>query len=65
VIQLTGADGVGSAGVYGTDWTLQLTSGSIVSQDAHHITLSPDAGGHIVFDSNHQVTFTDMERIDF
>jgi len=65
VIQLTGSDGVGSAGVFGTDWTLQLTSGSIVSQDAYHITLSQDADGHIAFDSSNQITFTDMERIDF
>jgi len=65
VIQLTGANGVGSAGVYGTDWTLQLTSGSIVSQDATHITLSQDADGLIVFDGSNQITFADMERIDF
>ena len=65
VIQLTGSDGVGSAGVFGTDWTLQLTSGSIVSQDAYHIMLSQDADGHIAFDSSNQITFTDMERIDF
>jgi hypothetical protein len=56
-------NGVGSIGVFGTDWTLQLTSGSIVSQDAHTITLSQDADGLIVIDGSNQITFTDMERI--
>ena len=63
-IELTGVNG-GSPGVYGTDWTMNLTSGSIVSQDAHHITLSQDADGHIVFNGGNDLTFTDMERIEF
>ncbi|MBC7831530.1 MAG: calcium-binding protein, partial [Hyphomicrobium sp.] len=63
-IQLTGAGGVGSPGVMGTDWTIHLTSGNIVSQDAHGITLSNDADGTITFDANNQLAFTDMERIE-
>ena len=63
-VRLSGAGGAGSPGAFGTDWTLQLTSGHIVSQDEHNITLSDDADGFITFDNQNQLSFTDMERIE-
>jgi Ca2+-binding RTX toxin-like protein len=63
-IQLSGAGGEGSPGIFGSDWTLTLTSGHIVSQDDHSITLSDDADGFITFDQHNQLSFTDMERIE-
>jgi Ca2+-binding RTX toxin-like protein len=62
-VQLSGANGMGTPGVFGTDWTMQLTSGQILAQDEHQITLSQDADGFIVFDNSHQLCFTDLERI--
>ena len=58
-------DGASTLGTYGVDWTVSITSGSIVSTDAAHhtITLSPDAGGHINLSNSAVVTFTELEHI--
>ena len=63
-VRLAGAGGAGSPGAFGTDWTIQLTSGQIVAQDEHNITLSGDADGFITFNNQNQLSFTDMERIE-
>jgi Ca2+-binding RTX toxin-like protein/carbon monoxide dehydrogenase subunit G len=58
-------DGTSALGTYGVDWTLSVTSGSIVSTDtAHHvISLSQDAGGHIDLSNGATINFTELERI--
>jgi Ca2+-binding RTX toxin-like protein len=58
-------DGTSALGTYGVDWTLSVTSGSIVSTDtAHHvISLSQDAGGHIDLSNGGAINFTELERI--
>jgi Ca2+-binding RTX toxin-like protein/carbon monoxide dehydrogenase subunit G len=58
-------DGTSGLGTYGVDWTLSVTSGSIVSTDtAHHvISLSQDAGGHIDLSNGATINFTELERI--
>jgi Ca2+-binding RTX toxin-like protein/carbon monoxide dehydrogenase subunit G len=58
-------DGTSTLGTYGVDWTLSVTSGSIVSTDtAHHvISLSQDAGGHIDLSNGGTINFTELERI--
>jgi Ca2+-binding RTX toxin-like protein len=58
-------DGTSALGTYGVDWTLSVTSGSIVSADtAHHvISLSQDAGGHVDLSNGATINFTELERI--
>jgi len=58
-------DGTSALGTYGVDWTLSVTSGSIVSTDtAHHvISLSQDAGGHVDLSNGATNNFTELERI--
>ena len=58
-------DGTSALGTYGVDWTLSVTSGSIVSTDtAHHvISLSQDAGGHVDLSNGATINFTELERI--
>ncbi|WFE87585.1 cadherin domain-containing protein [Roseibium porphyridii] len=65
VIDLGGGPGVVSAGDYGTDWTVTVTSGSIESTDtdAGKIDLSQDADGYIDFSDGSRVTFNDVEEI--
>jgi hypothetical protein len=50
---------------YGTDWTLSLTSGSIISQDANGLVLSNDADGVINVSDGSQISVTDIERIQW
>jgi hypothetical protein len=49
----------------GTDWTISLTSGSIVSQDANSLVLSNDADGAINFADGSSVDFVDLERVQW
>ncbi|WP_298981845.1 cadherin domain-containing protein [uncultured Roseibium sp.] len=65
VIDLGGGPGVVSAGEYGTDWTVTVTSGSIESTDLDtgKIDLSQDADGYIDFSDGSRVTFNDVEEI--
>ena len=53
-------DGASALGTYGVDWTLSITSGSIISTDtAHHtITLSQDTAGHIDLSNGATINFT-------
>jgi Ca2+-binding RTX toxin-like protein len=50
---------------FGTDWTIALTSGSIVSQSPSQITLSNDADGALTFTDGSTISFVDMERIQW
>jgi len=65
VIQLSDAGGGSDLGVFGTDWTLTLSEGSINTQDADSITLTDDADGTITLQDGSTIDFTDIERIDF
>jgi Ca2+-binding RTX toxin-like protein len=48
---------------FGTDWTINLTSGSILSQNPGELVLSNDADGAISVSDGSQITLTDVERI--
>ena len=50
---------------FGTDWTLTLTSGSIVTQNQNQIVLSNDADGTINFSDGSRINFTDFERVEW
>jgi large repetitive protein len=58
-------DGTSALGTYGVDWTLSITSGSIISTDtAHHIiTLSQDTAGQIELHNGATINFTELERV--
>ncbi|HOV05500.1 MAG TPA: hypothetical protein PLG99_13925, partial [Kaistiaceae bacterium] len=47
------------------DWTLSLSSGTISSQGADHLTLSADADGTITFSDGATVQLYDVERVDW
>jgi VCBS repeat-containing protein len=59
--------GGGSGLVYGVDWTLALTSGSITNTDSTNgiMNFSSDADGTISFTSGGTIAFTDIERINW
>jgi Ca2+-binding RTX toxin-like protein len=56
-------DQSGGALEFGTDWTLDLTSGSIVSQNDGELVLTNDADGVISISDGSQMNVTDIERI--
>jgi trimeric autotransporter adhesin len=49
----------------GADWTVNLTSGSIVSQTANQITFSADADGTLNFTDGSHIDFVDIERVQW
>ena len=49
----------------GTDWTISLTSGSIISQNANELVLSNDADGVINFSDGSRIDFVDFERVQW
>jgi hypothetical protein len=59
--------GTASLGTYGTDWTLTISTGSIVSNDTvnHTITLSHDASGTIHMPDGHSIAFADIDKITY
>ncbi len=65
VLHVTGvSEGLNANGA-ATDWMLQLDHGSIVSADAHSLTLSDDAQGSIVFHDGGSIVFHDIEKIEW
>jgi Ca2+-binding RTX toxin-like protein len=50
---------------FGTDWTVDLTSGSIVSQGPNELVLSNDADGVISVSDGSQISATDIEHINW
>ena len=49
----------------GTDWTVNLTQGTIVSQTANQLTFSADADGSISFTDGSHIDFVDVERVQW
>jgi large repetitive protein len=49
----------------GTDWTLSLTAGNIVSHSATDLVFSNDAGGAINFTDGSKIDFVEVERIQW
>ena len=64
-IELHDAFGGSDIGTFGVDWTLSLNEGSITSQNANSITLSEDADGVITLEDNTQISFQDIETIQW
>ncbi|MBL4646617.1 MAG: calcium-binding protein, partial [Rhizobiales bacterium] len=60
-IELAGFD----SGSYGTDWTLNLTSGSIESQEGDVLNLSDDAAGTITLTDGSEIDFQQIEQINW
>ena len=60
-------NGSSALGTYGVDWTVSVTSGSIVSTDLvnHQITLSQDAAGSVNMLDGSTVNFSELERISW
>ncbi|MEX6633242.1 calcium-binding protein, partial [Hyphococcus lacteus] len=48
---------------FGTDWTVNLTQGSIVSQDDSGLVFSDDANGIINFEDGSTIQFTEIEQV--
>ncbi|MCT4655399.1 MAG: Ig-like domain-containing protein, partial [Cohaesibacter sp.] len=64
VIELRDAAG-GNNLDFGTDWTLTVTNGSILTQGEDSMTLSDDAVGTINFSDGSSIDFENVERIDW
>ena len=62
-IDLHDASGNSYAGAFPTDWTLMLTTGSIVSTGSESLTLSTDSSGYVQHADGTQVNFTEIEQI--
>ena len=54
-----------SIGSEGTDWTLTLDTGEIVSQDADTVFLSEDASGAIEIQDGTRIEFSNIEQLQF
>ena len=65
VIQLTDDAGGANIGEYGTDWTVSITQGSVDEVNADSLVLSDDAAGIITLNDGTEITFTDIERIEW
>ena len=65
-IQLLDSSG-GSSLVYGVDWTVSLSSGSIAHNDTTNgiMNFSSDADGTINFTAGGSIAFTDIDRINW
>ena len=59
-VQLEGGE---SLGTFGTDWTITVTQGSVVSQDSNSMTLSDDADGVIILQDGSELKFQDIEAV--
>ncbi len=64
-IQLTDDAGGNNIGDYGTDWTVSITQGSVDEVNADSLVLSDDAAGIITLNDGTEITFTDIERIEW
>ncbi|MEP4431976.1 MAG: cadherin-like domain-containing protein [Hyphomicrobiales bacterium] len=54
-----------SADSYGADWTLELTSGSVVNEAEGTLDLSEDASGTITLDDGSELDFQQLEQINW
>ena len=64
-IQLQDEFGGSDLGVYGTDWTVTLTEGTIEETNDNNLLFSDDADGTITLEDGSSIDFTDIERIDW
>ena len=55
-------DGLQSLGEFGVDWTIELTEGSIVSQNNDAIELTDGADGLVTLSDGAELSFTDIEQ---
>lgn len=62
-IDLRDASGASYAGAFPSDWTLVLTSGSVVSSASETMTLSNDSAGYIQHSDGTQIDFSQIEQI--
>ena len=63
MLELRTANGSTYSGELPTDWTLILTSGSIVSKNSESLDLSSDSAGTLQHTDGTTVTFTEIEHI--
>ncbi|SOB95984.1 beta strand repeat-containing protein [Thalassospira xiamenensis] len=61
-IELHGADG---GNIDSSDWTLVLDEGSITKSKHNYMELSTDSSGTIVFSDGTELTFSNVERIEW
>ncbi|MEL6856914.1 MAG: hypothetical protein AAFO74_00925, partial [Pseudomonadota bacterium] len=59
------SNAVGEDAVYGDDWTVTLTEGEIVSENAESLELSEDASGYIELSNGETIDFSNVEQIGF
>ena len=52
-------------GSHGSDWTVNLTSGTINATGGNYLDLSDDAAGTITLQDGSQVSFEGIERIEW
>ncbi len=64
-VELRDAEGGDDIGAYGADWTVTVTSGGIVDEEADSITLEQDTSGYVTFSDGSEFTFQDLERIEW
>ncbi|MDG4718490.1 Ig-like domain-containing protein, partial [Thalassospira sp. FZY0004] len=57
--------GLGGGNLDSSDWTLILDEGSITDSKKNHLELSTDSSGTIVFSDGSELTFSNVERIEW
>jgi Cadherin domain/RTX calcium-binding nonapeptide repeat (4 copies) len=62
-ILLEDGNGNGTLGTFGIDWTVSVSEGSVINQDANSLTLSQDADGVIELEDGTMIGFQDIEHI--
>ena len=58
-------NGIGGGKIDSSDWTLILDEGEITDSKKHHLELSTDSSGTIVFSDGSELTFSNVERIEW
>ncbi|WP_349358517.1 cadherin domain-containing protein [Stappia sp.] len=66
VLDLGGGD-PSALGDYGTDWTVTITEGSIVTDDSANgtLTLSDDASGYVDLQDGSRIDFSEIEQVQW
>jgi len=68
-IELQDADGGSDIGAYGSDWTLELDSGSVEASDTNAtdgwLDLTDDASGTITLQDGTEIDFSQIEHIQW
>ena len=57
--------GAGGSNIDSSDWTLVLDEGEITKSKGHSLELSTDSSGTIVFSDGSELTFSNVERIEW